>query len=386
MHYEIFRVSTDVADAWIIGEKGSYDYAYGGTRKMAPDVDDDTVEEELFGLMHYESHFKNCLINQAITDGALDGFNGELPEGFMNSRIGGGRCLFRPKNKAIDEILSDPAHEDFGGVIKVLFQDVGSLLNKKDGRIKLTPDFGKFAGVSDILGVFTPHVLGIRCEDGGCGGKASYTSTGIIMALETFGIDFYKDKPVTLIGSDGALGTDITNYFLTNSYGNTKVCDIAYEEDDIRFSEVPDPIEALPANWGMFTDHCLQRGGVIVTTTVGNELENSNWRILPENTLLVLAHNLALPRGEDGRTLAYEIENRNITLIPGQILTLGGALTSRLEWFSRKNGIRDFDKQLAHRIVGAMVTFLLGKVTDISEEIPGETMYEKMASYAQFEL
>nr|VFJ63816.1 MAG: hypothetical protein BECKFW1821A_GA0114235_11576 [Candidatus Kentron sp. FW] len=57
MNYEIFKVSTDIAHTWIIGEKGNYDYAYGGTRKMAPNVDDNAIEEELFGLMYYKGYF-----------------------------------------------------------------------------------------------------------------------------------------------------------------------------------------------------------------------------------------------------------------------------------------------------------------------------------------
>jgi len=380
MDYEIFEVSTDVADAWVIGAKGDYDYVYGGTRKVTPDVSDDAIEEELFRLMRHESHLKNSLINTAVEDGALEHHNGKLPKGFVDAKIGGGRCLFRPKNKAMDKVLSEPTHEQFEGTIRALFKEVGDLLNQNNGRIKLTPDFGKFSGVSDILGEFTPHVLGIRCEDGGCGGKASYTTTGIIAALEVLGVDSYKNKPVTLIGSDGALGVDVTNYFLKNSYPHTEVCDIAYDKGDIDFKEVDGSVKSLPAKWGQFTDHCLQRGGVIVATTVGNELENSNWQNIPENTLLVLAHNLALPHGEEGNTLAQKIESQAVTLIPGQMLTLGGALTSRLEWFSRQNGTQDFNKPFAHEVVKDVVTFLMEKINDV----PEKTMYEKMGRYAQF--
>nr|VFJ63680.1 MAG: hypothetical protein BECKFM1743A_GA0114220_103385 [Candidatus Kentron sp. FM]VFJ65414.1 MAG: hypothetical protein BECKFM1743C_GA0114222_103945 [Candidatus Kentron sp. FM]VFK15686.1 MAG: hypothetical protein BECKFM1743B_GA0114221_103835 [Candidatus Kentron sp. FM] len=107
--------------------------------------------------------------------------------------------------------------------------------------------------------------------------------------------------------------------------------------------------------------------------------------VCPNSKLLVLAHNLALPRGKNGKTLASEIENRGVTLIPGQMLTLGGALTSRLEWFSRQNGIQDFDKQLAHEIVSEVIVFLIEKVTSIPDETE-KTMYEKIADYAGFEL
>jgi len=378
----MFKVESDVADAWVIGAKGDYDYVYGGTRKVTPDVSDDAIEEELFRLMRYESHLKNSLINTAVEDGALEHCNGKLPKGFVDSKIGGGRCLFRPKNKALDVVLSEPTHEQFEGAIRILFKEVGDLLNKVNGRIKLTPDFGKFSGVSDILGEFTPYVLGIRCEDGGCGGKASYTTTGIIAALEVLDIESYKTKPVTLIGSDGALGVDVTSYFLTNSYQHTKVCDIVYDDENIDFERIECSVKSLSAKWGEFTDLCLQRGGVIVATTVGNELENSNWSIIPENTLLMLAHNLALPHGEKGKILAHQIESQGVTLIPGQMLTLGGALTSRLEWFSRKNNIQEFNKIFALEVVKDVVTFLIGKINDVQEG----TMYEKMASYANFEL
>ena len=97
-----------------------------------------------------------------------------------------------------------------------------SQLNQQGGKIKLTPDFGRFAGLADMLYQFTPHSLGIRCEEGGCGGKSSYSATGIISAIETLGFSQQKNIPVTLIGAAGAMGIDVLNYFIAQGYGETR--------------------------------------------------------------------------------------------------------------------------------------------------------------------
>jgi hypothetical protein len=69
-------------------------------------------------------------------------------------------------------------------------------------------------------------------------------------------------------------------------------------------------------------------------------------------------------------------------VIPGQVLTFGGALTSRLEWYSRRAGIRPFDKAGAHQVVAATTRHLL---TEIPPRGRGETLYEQMCDYAGFE-
>ena len=389
MNYKVFKISTDVADAWIIGAEGDYDYAYGGTR-MAPSSDtDNQVKDDLFRLMAYESHLKNSLINKAVENGAIGDLEGKMPEGFMDAKVGGGRCVFRAKNKSLDKTFSNPNNRGFAKKIRVLFNDIGEFLNTKKGKIKLTPDFGKFADVSDVLHEFTPNVLGIKCENGGCGGKSSYASTGILAALKHLGIENYMDTPVMLIGSDGALGSDVSRHFFKEGYKDIKVCDLEYDTANIRHLEVQYPdgkrkVEVLPSTWGKFTNPCLERGGVIVATTAGKELENSDLDSIPDNTLLILAHNLALPISEKGRELAKKLEARNIKVLPGQLLTLGGALTSRLEWFFRENHLeKEFDKPLAHQVVERVITFLVKQV----ENVDGDgTFYEKMCNYAEFDV
>jgi hypothetical protein len=73
-----------------------------------------------------------------------------------------------------------------------------------------------------------------------------------------------------------------------------------------------------------------------------------------------------------------EIDRKGILAIPGQLLTLGGALTSRIEWFSRQsNGGRSFNKRLAHQAVREVVAFLLSAVLDLAK-VSGLTPYEAM--------
>lgn len=383
--FTIDTVSTPVADAWIVGcADCDVAYSYGGTRKVPAGTSDAVIKHELVRLMRYESHLKNRLINRVLAEGALDHLAAELPAGFLGSRVGGGRCLFRPRDERVDAILSDPGHPEFEATIEVLFEQVGARLNELDGRIKLTPDFGKFSGVSDILHRHTTHVLGIRVEDGGCGGKASYTTTGIMAALEHIGIGDRLERPVTVIGADGALGVDITRDLASRGFRDLMVADLAYGEDTLAVngSAGAAPIAVLPSEPGRFTDRCLRRGGVIVPATHGGELVASDMTAIPRGTVLALAHNLALPSGELGRQLAAELQRRCIDVIPGQVLTLGGALTSRIEWFSRAQGAARFDKPLAHAVVHATVSHLMDAIP--AQDAP-PPFYEQMCAYAGFD-
>jgi hypothetical protein len=383
--YTIVTVSTAVADAWIVWSQDErLDYAYGGTRKVPPGASDRETERELVRLMRYESHLKNRLINRALDEGALDDVADDLPPGFATSRVGGGRCLFRARDEHMDAILSNPADPAFEPTIEILFAEVGARLNELGGRVKLTPDFGKFSGVSDILYRFTPHVLGIRREDGGCGGKASYTTTGILAALDHAGIGALKEGPVTVIGSDGALGVDIAKDLAGRGFRDLKVADLAYSRKTITLPAPEGSVmaEVLPSQPGRFTNECLRRGGVIVPATHGGELAASDLGAIPRGTILALAHNLALPPGRQGRALATQMEGLGIDPIPGQILTLGGALTSRLEWFSRAAGVTTFDKPLAHRVVHATVNHLMGGIPASSD---APTLYDQMCDYAAFD-
>jgi hypothetical protein len=382
MEYDVHFVTSPVCDAWIAGiQDPEAAYCYGGTRMVPPTTSDIEAQEDLVRLMFEESHLKNRLINRALASGLLDDLTGALPAGFLASRVGGGRCIMRPKNPWLYAIMRHPGHPEFPPVISVIFQEIATLLNALGGRIKLTPDFGRFAGLADELAAFTPHVLGVRCAMGGCGGKASYSVTGIVSAMQCLGLADRYDR-LTLIGAAGALGEGVLAFLRGLGARDLAVADIQYAAGA---AQPPADLEQLPAVAGRFTDECLRRGGTLVMTTWGTELEHSNLDCIPAGTRLILAHNLALPPGEPGRELAQSLAERDIFVLPGQLLTLGGALTSRLEWFWRQHCPEtDFtpQKPLAHQVVARVVAFLAGESTDLAER-QGLTPYEAMWAYAE---
>ena len=377
----IITLDHDYADVWIATDhQPSTNYSYGGTRMVNPRMDNEAVKQLLETLMQYESALKNQLINNALQQDILSVYEDRLPASFLQSKVGGARCLIRPRNWEIAAILSFPDHPEFQATIEPIFACIGKELNARRGKIKLTPDFGHFANLSNILFQFTPHVLGISCEVGGCGGKTSYTSTGVIAAIEMLPILNDKTTPITLIGAVGAMGSDILTYLQREGFSDIAVCDIAYDAG--LKSPPPAPIITLPSEKRMFTDHCLKRGGVIIATTVGNELERSNWHLIPRDTKLFLAHNLSVPNDDSGVVLMRNIAQQGVFALPGQVLTLGGALTSRLEWFWRQSRREQpFDKPLAHAVVAEVVKFTIATVMQLAEE-RSETPYEAMLDYS----
>jgi hypothetical protein len=381
MQQSTTRITHELAEIWIAaGESDSFDYCYGGTRIVDPEMASTEVTDILQRLMVDESMLKNRLINTTFREGVLAPYKEQLPPGFIESMVGGARCVIQPHNKDSAALLKNPAHPEFQTTILSIFEPIGKFLNSCEGKIKLTPDFGRFAGLADLLAVFTPHVLGIRCEDGGCGGKSSYSSSGIIAALETLRIGDYKDDPITLIGSAGAMGIDILAYFKNQQYQDIALCDLDYNHKGI---SIMDDIPVLPAIAGTFTNLCLERGGCLVATTVGQELEHANISLIPTGTMLLLAHNLAIPEGESGINLMRTIAAQNILALPGQLLTLGGALTSRLEWFWRQtNHGMPFPKPLAHTVVKTVVSSLVSTVLELALKT-GLSPYEAMFLYAE---
>ncbi|MFP5261884.1 MAG: hypothetical protein ACLGJB_08275 [Blastocatellia bacterium] len=380
MSIKILNVSHPNADAWIaFDEKEGFDYYYGGTRMVPPATAEPDVVRIVSRLMSEESEFKNRLINKVLTQETFAAYNGRMPEGFLGSKVGGARCILRPRDEKIYATLQNPANPDFDATISGIFERLGGLLNEHGGMVKLTPDFGRYAGMADILARFTTHVLGIRCEAGGCGGKSSYAATGIITALEMLGISDYQDKPVTLIGSAGALGSDVLKYLSARGFADLAVCDLVYDDGT---SAPPPGVQKLTSKMGALTEECLKRGGMIIATTYGEELENSNWKAIPPGSVLVLAHNLSVPLGSKGLSVMKGIAARNVYSVPGQVLTLGGALTSRLEWFWRKSRSHvSFDKELAHLTVREVEGHLLSKITRLVTSF-NMTPFEAMLHYA----
>ena len=234
-------------------------------------------------------------------------------------------------------------------VVRPILSAVGAFLNDEGGAIKLTPDFGRFAGLADILGDYTDHVLGVSAARGGCGGKSSFSATGVTSAFHRMASVRPVMTPVTLIGAAGAMGRGTLEALLDSGRNDLMVCDIAY---DAGTAEPPTGCESTPAVDGRFTDVCLARGGHVIATTWGGELARSNWDRLPAGATSHLAPNLALPGRDDTVAIDAASRSRDVMLIPGQFLTFGGALTSRLEWFSRCGpSPRQFDKPLAHELV-----------------------------------
>lgn len=383
MSIEVIKLASHYADVWIATDNAvAVNYSYGGTRMVDYQTDDFEVEALLQRLTEYESALKNRLINRAIKRNVYATYKDDVPEGFMGSLVGGARCLIRPKTAEVAFVLNNPHHPCFQDKIMPIFQVIGEELNKREGQIKLTPDFGHFAELSDMLYKFTPHILGINRQNGGCGGKTSYSSTGVIAALEKMRVTDEKDVPITLIGATGAMGSDILKYLCEQGFIDIAVCDLAYENGS---AQAPSHLLHLPAQSGMFTDACLERGGIIVATTIGQELENSHWQCIPRDTKLFLAHNLAIPVGREGIVLSERIAEQGVFALPGQLLTLGGALTSRLEWFWRESRHdRPFDKQAAHATVKEIVTFLLTEIMNLARDA-AITPYEAMLQYADME-
>lgn len=382
--YEVNAVTSEVCDAWIAGVlEDGYDYGYGGTRMVPPDFSDADAEEALVRLMLEESHLKNQLINHALDTDLLEDLRDQLPPGYLGSKVGGGRCIMRPKARYY-EILQDPRHPAFSETIAEVFKVIGARLNELGGRLKLTPDFGRFEGLADELHRFTDQVLGVRCSVGGCGGKASYTTSGILGGFKASEVIGNGRSRFTLIGAAGALGSGILDRILQDAlHEELQVCDLVY--DNGAKVEPPRDLPKLPSEPGKFTDDCLERGGTLIMTTYGQELENSNWKKIPPDTHLMLAHNLSLPSGESGRRLARRIAERSIFCLPGQMLTLGGALTSRLEWFWRQaHPGADFTpkKPLAHEVAGRVVAHTVTSILDRGRR-DGTTPYEAMWSYAE---
>jgi hypothetical protein len=344
MNLNITKIQNSFATVWLAHE-GLQDvsYHYGGTRLIHPNVSDESAIEILSNLTLSESAIKNRLINLALEDFISFPDFPELP-GLQNSKVGGGRCIIRPETKTIADILSDTQNPFFMDFARQIFAPIGKQLNQMGGILKLTPDFGRFAGLADVLAEFTEHSLGISCNKGGCGGKSSFTATGILEVIDTAG---FSVKSTTIIGVAGALGSDVLKHLSGRNIADLAVSDIVFDPQEESY-----PFTILSAEFGKFTTSCLSRGGLIIATTIGNEFENSDIDAIPVGTVILLAHNHSLPDGPLGFKLAELAQKIGIILVPGQLLTFGGALASRVEYFWRLSRPGEpFDKIFAHYVV-----------------------------------
>lgn len=366
---DIYVIDSKYAQLWVAerGQVENADYYYGGTRTVPYDSTDEECENRISYLKNYESGLKNVFINDVIASGSLEKVKKDLPEGYIGSKVGGGRCIIRPKSKETYDIIMDTSHPRHCEIVDSMFRDLGEFLNDKNGEIKLTPDFGRFVGLADMLHKYTENVLGVKCEDGGCGGKASYTSTGMIEAIEYLGFGKDKSIPVTLVGSDGAVACAVLEYLINEKYTDIAVCDISYDTEERR-QEAERlralGIKILPAEYGKFTAPCLERGGLFIAVTVGGELLNSDLSVVKNGTTMLMAHNEVITVNEESLSAIDKLlEEKDIKIVPGQLLTFGGAMTSRLEWFFRRshNEGETFNKPVAHKVVRLAVDYLFEK-------------------------
>lgn len=363
----VYIINNDYANIWCYKSScgKDTDYCYGGTRTLPSGASEKEVFSRLSYLGRYESGLKNHFINDMIGDNTFSALKDRLPEGFAESRVEGGRCIIQPKTDEAYKAISDLNGADHEKVVDSIFKDLGEFLEKLDGKLKLTPDFGRFAGLADLLHKYTENVLGVDCNDGGCGGKASYTSTGIIQAAETMGAK--KEKPVTVIGSAGACGSGVLDYFIAQGYTNIAACDLWYDNTQEGHEAAKKlsakGVKVLASEEGRFTSECLSMGGIIIAATVGGEFLNSDTSAIKDGTILLLAHNECIPVCEESLAKVDSIVNgRDRIVVPGQLLTFGGALTSRIEWFYRcsRAGVF-FDKPLAHAAVRAAAVKMMQK-------------------------
>lgn len=238
----------------------------------------------------------------------------------------------------------------------------------------LTPDFGRFTGLADVLHRHTSHVLGVNQESGGCCGKSTYSATGIVAAYDALvEADLVDTSGITLVGAAGAMGETVAQTLLERPDRELSVCDLKYEDG----TEVPPAgaryIVSVPDR---FTDEVLTSSDVTIAATWGGELANSRHDLIQPDKVILLAHNLAIPTGVDGLELTRGLSRPGVLVIPGQILTLGGALTSRLEWFSRASGVSTFDKPLAHDVVRRVITYWVRRIAGQARE--GNNPYEAL--------
>src|SRR5438874_4222936 len=99
MNHLTIKIAHDLADVWISSEKhAAFDYCYGGTRIVRPDMEESELLTTLHRLMFYESALKNRLINAAFSEGIGADYGERLPEGLVQSTVGGARCIIQPKN------------------------------------------------------------------------------------------------------------------------------------------------------------------------------------------------------------------------------------------------------------------------------------------------
>ena len=299
----------------------------------------------------------------------------KVPDEFFKLKFRGGRCVIYPESKEVyekllarDSDLYDRTFRVLGGFLngRLKADEINFYGDKVDemtippGSLFLTPDYGSNAEVADILYKHTPHVLGVSPKRGGGGGKSSYTVSflkGAFLSYLNINPRFgHIDTLVTLIGSAGAIGKGFTRVIEEMGYRNVRVSDLKYDLNrvevigdkkriyfhspeinpdgsEVKYHEVPSSWKVVSAEPGKYTNESLSgsKPGIYVMTTVGHELENSAYNLLPKESAVFLAHNFSFPNGFSGCDLASKLLRIPVDLFTGPQLTPGGAFYSRLE-------------------------------------------------------
>jgi len=364
----------------------------------------------------------------------------KVPDPYRYLRFLGGRCVILPLTPHVYEVLLHPKHQDAHRINDAIFSVVGRFLNGRAdgvlidalgevvstnfripcGALFLTPDFGPNAQLANIANEHTPQILGVKPEVGGGAGKSAYTVSGFMGAFVACmregllaGHRDLSNVPITIIGAGGEMGADTCRRLASGcdfaepigTATNVRVCDLRFDSwltkaGGLNIRTADEHELALPGSWrvidsapGRFTDEALRGDGtpgVIIAMTWGRELENSNIDVIPEGSLLLMAHNFSFPEGVRGIEMSRRLAMRGIWAFPGQLLTAGGAANSRLEIaFRASRGytkahegleIEMYPKRLGHELVFAIMNFL-AEVSIRHCRDTDESPLEAMANY-----
>jgi hypothetical protein len=417
--YEVELINTNLARVYLMYPKIAtpQNWCYGGLRRLpinfglnesdanifeqqkpSPteyarlyNYQEQAILKELRVLGIFESGIKHSLINFAIDKGLLEKVitniksdNNESHESklinmtlanenlntFFTSKVCGGRSVFVANDSDAESEIKEAILAEDKKVLGQIFKPLAERLNKLNGAVKLTPDFGRNAFIAETMSEWTPHVLGVPYDRGGASGKSTYTTAGIIKAINLLIRAHSLDKrsPVTIIGHKGALGSSILHEIKAR-FSDIAVTDISHREGD----PLPEDCELIKSEQWKIPDKALERGGLIITAALRNELENSNYNLIPNDTIILLAQNHSINFGGRGVGLVDDLSKRGILVIPGQLLTLAGAMTARLEWAWRTyNNIEDaksevdevfyFPKAIAQYFSEAIIEILMNDI------------------------
>jgi hypothetical protein len=337
------RLDLGAADGWIFWDPSeAYDYCYGGTRLVAPEASDEEAVKYGLRLATHESGPKNKLINDFLASSQeLE----EWPNGLSKSRVGPGRCVIRPKTNAF--CWETPNHEK-----NKLLSNLGDALNELDGRLKLTPDFGRYSSIADELYQSSKHVLGVSSRHGGGGAKSAFTVTGLMQVLDSLGLLQIEVNEISVIGSAGSMGSIIVSKLMERGISVANTSDLIVPSEEQTHSR-----HFILGTIGTLAPLILEGGGIIITATWGGELAASDLSIIPPGSVLLPVHNLAFPSGNLGDEIVAGLLDRGIEVFPSQLLTFGGAAGCRYEWFSRKEGNAVLHKPGVHEFIKSVAKF-----------------------------